>query len=171
MFIAILEKFGAYGEKTNWTYFVVPPDVAEALMPGRKTSFRVKGRLDDHAITQVALIPMGQADGWDGQFILVVNATMRQAIRKEVGATVRVELAVDESPRLQSAELLACLADDPAAKVAFNALPPSHRQYYHNWIEAAKTIPTKTKRITMTVTGLAMGMDYGEMIRYFKNRT
>jgi Domain of unknown function (DUF1905)/Bacteriocin-protection, YdeI or OmpD-Associated len=170
MFTALLEKFGAYGEKTSWTHIVIPPDVAEALMPGRRTSFRVKGLLDSHAIAQVALIPMGQADGWDGQFILVVNAGMRRAIGKEAGATVCVELAVDYSPLPESADLLACLADDPAAEAAFQALPPGHRRYYHNWVESAKTASTKAKRITMTVTGLSLGLTYGEMIRHFKNK-
>ncbi len=169
-FTALLEKFGAYGEKTGWTYFVIPPDIAESLMPGRKTSFRVKGLLDAYVLAQVALIPMGYADGWDGQFIIPVNADMRRAIRKEAGATVRVDLAVDDSPLPESADLLACLADEPAAEAAFQALPPGHRRYYHNWIESAKTAPTKAKRITITVTGLAMGMSYGEMIRYFKNK-
>jgi hypothetical protein len=175
MFIARLEKFEDYGAAVDravvgWTYVVIPPEVAESLMPGRKTSFRVKGTLDSHAIAQVALIPMGHTDGWDGQLMLVVNADMRRAIGKEAGATVRIELAVDTSPLPESAELLLCLADDPAAEACFAALPPSGRKYFHKWILEGKSADTRAKRITMAVTGLSMGMNYGGMIRYFKNK-
>jgi hypothetical protein len=165
IFTALLEKYGANGERTGWTYFAVPPDVAEALKPGHKTWFRVKGRLDNHAIAQVALAPVG-----DGTFILPVNAEMRQAMRREAGSTIRVELALDESPLPESAELLVCLADDPAALAFFQNLPPGHQRYYHKWVNDAKTPHTRAKRITMAVTGMARQMDYGTMIRYFKSR-
>ena len=85
------------------------------LKPGQKTSFRVKGTLDAYAIKLVALIPMGQSGETDGAFIMPVNAIMRRGIRKEAGATVRVELAADNDPMLISADLMTCLADDPAA--------------------------------------------------------
>lgn len=127
----------------------------------------MKGTLDTFAIKLVALIPMGQSGDSDG-FIMAVNAPMRRGIRKEAGAMVHVELAVDNDPMLISADLMTCLADDPAALNFFDTLTDGHRNYFSNWIESAKTTETKTKRITQAVTGLSMGLGYPEMVRYFK---
>ena len=162
-FSALLQRFAQKGEKTGWTYIDIPVDVSEALKPGQKTSFRVKGKLDAFAIRQVALIPMG-----DGTFIMAVNADMRRGIRKEEGATIHVELAFDNDSMALSADLMACLADDLTALNFFNTLSKGHQTYFSNWIEDAKTVETKTRRITQAVMGLSMGLGYGEMVRYFK---
>ncbi|GAB3498608.1 hypothetical protein GCM10027341_20470 [Spirosoma knui] len=164
-FTALLQRFGEKGEKTGWTYIDIPLDITESLKPGQKTAFRVKGTLDNHPIEQVALVPMGE-----GRFILAVNATMRRGIRKEEGASVQVSIDVDDSPMPLSTDLMACLEDDPRALNFFNGLTKGHQNYFSNWIESAKTVETKTKRITQAVTGLALGMGYPEMIRYFKRK-
>lgn len=169
-FTALLRQFGEKGEKTGWTYINVPNAITETLRPGRKTSFRVKGVLDAHGIERVALIPMGSSETPDSQFIMAINATMRRAIRKEAGATVRVELAVDDSPLPPSADLVVCLQDDPTALAFFQTLTNGHQLYFNNWIEAAKTVETRTRRLTQAITGLAMGMSYSEMIRYNKRK-
>ena len=162
-FTALLQRFDQKGEKTGWTYIDIPIDVSETLSPGQKTSYRVKGTLDTFPIRLVALVPMG-----DGSFIMAINATMRRGIRKEEGATVRVELDIDTDPIPLSADLLECLADDPTALDFFNTLAKGHQVYFSNWIEEAKTVGTKTKRLTQAVMGLSMGLGYGEMVRYVK---
>ena len=58
-------RFDAQGEKTGWTYILVPGSLAAQLVPGNKKGFRVKGFLDDYAFGGISLIPMG---GW--QFYL-----------------------------------------------------------------------------------------------------
>src|SRR5215207_5319541 len=109
-FIASIAKFSKQGEKTGWTYIVVPDKVAKKLNPGVKRSYRVKGKLDDHKIEKTALIPMGAGD-----FILPVNAAIRKATGKRFGATIKLQLELDESPILPPAELLECLQDEPEA--------------------------------------------------------
>src|SRR4051812_2601211 len=131
-FKAILQKFGAQGEKTGWTYFTIPKKIADKLYPGMRKSFRVKGTIDGHSIKQVALLPMGEGD-----FIMPVNATMRKAIKKQKGATIEVKLETDSAPLKISPMLMACLKEEPAAMKAFQAMPGSHRQYYSKWIESA----------------------------------
>ena len=160
---ATLLKFDEKGEKTGWTYIAVPVAITEAIRPDQKTSFRVRGLLDAYPLNQVALIPMG-----DGAFILPVNAGMRHAIRKEAGATVRLTIEFDDSPMPLSAELMLCLDDVPDALAYFQTLAPGHQRYFSNWIDDAKTMATKTKRLTQAVRALSMGMGFGEMIRYFK---
>lgn len=169
-FTTILQKFDEKGEKTGWTYIDVPLAVTDAIRPGQKTSFRVKGMLDNVPISLAALLPMGRSGDTVGGFILPVNAIMRREIRKEAGATVRVDLEFDDSPLPISADLLACLDDDPAAQAHFQTLSRGHQTYFSKWIDEAKTADTKTKRLTQAVMGLAMGMDFGQMIRYFKKQ-
>lgn len=153
------------GEKSGWTYIDVPLDVSQSLNPDIKTSYRVKGKIDQHAIAQVSLVPMG-----DGHFIIAINGTMRKAIRKEEGAMVTLTLERDTSELTISEDLMGCLLEEPTAWESFNNLPKSHQRYYSNWIESAKTIETKTKRIHQTIFGLSHGMEYGEMIRHFKTK-
>ncbi|MFZ1528379.1 MAG: YdeI/OmpD-associated family protein [Ferruginibacter sp.] len=160
MFTAVLDKYGDMGEKTGWTYFTIPARIAEKLMPGVKKSFRVKGKIDAHAIKQVSLLPIG-----GGDFIMPVNATMRKAIRKKKGDKIELMLEADKEEIKINAELLECLADEPAALKQFNSMPLSHRKYYSKWIETAKTEATRTKRIALAVSSLAKKMDYGEMLR------
>ena len=84
-FTATIHRFEKQGEKTGWTYFEVPPDIAQQLKPGNKKEFKVKGKLDDHPIKRISLLPMG-----GGRFILVLNAALRKAIGKKEGAMVKV---------------------------------------------------------------------------------
>ena len=163
-FHTILQKFGEKGEKTGWTYVEIPADISNEIKPNTKLGYRVKGTIDNFSIKLIALLPMGE-----GNFVMPINAQMRRGIRKEEGAMVTLNLEEDTDELPQSEELLACLEDEPKALEAFIKMPKSHQNYYFKWIESAKTIETKTKRIAMTVNGLAMGMDYGQMIRYYKS--
>lgn len=162
-FVTIIKKFEQQGEKTGWTYIDIPADIADTLMPGNKKSFRVKGKLDKHTVKGVALLPMG-----GGNFIIPLNSEMRKAIGKKHGAMLSVSLVADKETVKLSEEMLACLQDEPKALAQFKKMPPSHQKYYSNWIESAKTAPTKTKRIAMTVTAMLKKQDFGTMMREAK---
>ena len=161
-FNATLQKFDEHGDKTGWTYIEIPVDIAAQLNPHDKKAFRVKGKIDQHIIEGVGLIPHG-----GGKYLLAVNATMRKGIRKNKGAMVKVQLAVDKPYELL-AELLDCLADEPAALAFFTSLPNAHQNYFSKWIESAKTEVTRAKRIAMTVSAAAKKWGYPEMIRAAK---
>ena len=81
LFSTTIHKFDKQGEKTGWTYLEIPADIAQQLVPGNKKSFRVKGKLDNHSIKGVALLPMG-----GGTFIMPLNSAMRKGIGKRQGA-------------------------------------------------------------------------------------
>ncbi|HEV3222244.1 MAG TPA: YdeI/OmpD-associated family protein [Puia sp.] len=159
-FIALIQQFAEQGEKTGWTYITVPHDIAEQLKPGFKKSFRVKGKLDSHSIAQLALLPMG-----NGSFILPLNASLRKAVHKKKGAMLKLSLEEDKKPLKVNAELIECLADSPKAEKKFKTLPRSHQMYYSKWIESAKTIETRAKRIGLTVQAMEKNMTYAEMLR------
>lgn len=168
-FTTTLQKFGEEGDKTRWTYIEIPLAITDELKPGQKKAFRVKGTLDNHPIKLVSLLPMGRSINPDGGFMMPINAGMRRGMGKEdEGTQITVTIELDTDPLPQSTDLLDCLGDDPAALAHFRKLSPSHQNYFSNWVEDAKTIETKTKRLTQAVMGLAMGMDFGQMIRHFK---
>lgn len=159
-FSTIILKFDKQGEKTGWTYIVIPATVAKKLNPGVKRSYRVKGKLDAYKIEKTALIPMGEGD-----FIIPINAAIRKGLGKRKGATVKVQLEIDHSPILPPVELIECLKDEPEAYNYFNSLPQSHRNYFTKWIGSAKTEPTKIKRIALVIKTMVRKMDFGAMLR------
>ena len=162
-FTATMHKFEKQGEKTGWTYIEVPADLAQKLKPGNKKEFKVKGKLDNHVINRISLLPMG-----GGIFIMPINAAMRKAIGKRHGAMLKVQLEADDSPFVFNADFMECLDDEPTAKKFFQTLPGSHQRYFSKWIDSAKTDPTKTKRIAQAVSVLAKKMGFPEMMRSFK---
>lgn len=159
-FKALIERFAQKGEKTGWTYIAVPFDIAEQLKPGNKKTFRVKGRLDAYAFDAVSLVPMGE-----GNFIMALNATIRKGIKKEKGDFVQVQMEEDTKEPPVSSDFMVCLEDAPEALDFYRTLPKGHQRYFSNWIDAAKTAPTKTRRIVQSVNALAMGLGFSEMIR------
>ena len=159
-FSTTILQFAEKGEKTGWSYVTIPPDIAEKLRPGFKKSFRVKGKLDNYSIARQALLPMG-----NGEFILPLKAAVRKAIHKNKGAMVKLILEEDTRALKVSSELLECLSDSPMAEKKFKSLPVSHQMYYSNWIESAKTVGTKAKRIGLTIMAMEKNMTYGEMLK------
>jgi hypothetical protein len=164
-FTTTIKKFKDQGEKTGWTYIEIPAAIAGKLKPNNKRSFRVKGTLDKYSFKSLALLPMG-----DGNFILALNAATRKKLRKQKGASLTVKMEADNDPVKFNSELMECLADEPECLSFFNTLTPGHRKYFSNWIDAAKTEVTKTKRIAQTLTALSNHQHFGEMLRSFGNK-
>lgn len=159
-FNSLLQRFEKQGEKTGWTYIAIPADIADQLKPGNKKSFRVKGKLDNHKIEGVALLPMG-----GGEFIMAVNAAMRKAIGKRMGAMIRLKLQEDTQPFKFNKDFMACLRDEPAALNFFNSLAGSHQRYFSKWIDDARTTATQTKRIALAINALSRKQGFPEMLR------
>lgn len=155
-----IQRFGKKGEKTGWTYISISEANAEKMNPGCRKSYRVKGTLDSFKIQKVAILPMG-----DGSFILPLNGQMRKATGKDLGDTLKVSIAHDARELQLNADFIECLKDDARAYEFFQTLPKGHQAYFSKWIDSAKTLSTKTKRITMAVIALAQKQGYGEMIR------
>ena len=159
-FTTTILRFDKQGEKTGWSYIIISSRQASQLNKGVKVSYRVKGKLDNLSIKQIALIPMG-----DGDFIIPFNASMRKGTEKKVGDKITVALDLDKSEFIMSEDFMACLQDEPGALKYFESLSGSHQRYFSKWIDSAKTTSTKTKRIAMAVNALARNMGYPEMIR------
>ena len=159
-FTATIQRFGEMGEKTGWTYVLIPADLAQQLVPGNKKSFRVKGWLDKHPLRQVAVMPWG-----DGSFLLAINAEMRKGTGKRQGAELQVALEPDTSPILPPDELMECLTEEPEAMAYWESLSGAHRNYFIKHIETAKTVETRALRVASCLQALQQRMDYGAMLR------
>ena len=162
-FTTTLHKFDKKGEKTGWTYLEISAKQANQLNANCKVSFRIKGTIDSHAFQKTALLPMG-----DGKFILPFNAAMRKATGKKLSDKIKVTMEVDSRKLEISADLTKCLKEDPIAMSFFTSLPKSHQNYYSKWIEGAKTMQTKTKRIVVCLTAFSKKESFGEMMREYK---
>ncbi len=157
---AIIEKFGKKGEKSGWSYIFIPFDLAQKMNPASRKSFKVKGYLDKTAINGISLSPMGE-----GNYILPLKAALRKELGKKAGAAVLVQLEKDESEFVFNEDLMLCLKDDTEALEFFTSLPLSHQKYFSKYVEAAKTIETKDKRIVQILKAMSFKQNYPEMIR------
>jgi len=160
-FNAIIARFEQKGEKTGWTYVTVPAAVACLIKPGVKKSFRVRGLLDQHKISGVALLPMGEGD-----FILTLKSSLKKVLEKKEGDPLYLELEEDiDFEILMPPDLELCLSEEQKLMDSFLIQPKSHQNYFINWLNAAKTEPTRVKRLTLIVMAMEKRLNYGEMIR------
>lgn len=151
----------------GWAYVDVPRTVADRLKPNYRQVYRVRGEIDGHPFSGMALMPKG-----DGDYILAINGGMRKILRKGVGDRLSLRLEEDSGFSIEIPEdLEICLQDDEADLMErFMALPKSQRNYFINHINGAKAVPTRAKRIAMTVEAMSLGLDFGAMIRLDKAR-
>jgi Domain of unknown function (DUF1905)/Bacteriocin-protection, YdeI or OmpD-Associated len=165
-YIAIIQQFGAKGEKTGWTYLDIPASIAQEIKANCKVSFRVKGKIDDVTINGIALTPMGE-----GNFILALKKELLKKLGKYKGAMVKLELAKDVDFKFEIPEdLLQCFDDVEHTLAQFYSQPKSHQNYFIKWINEAKTEATRVKRLSMTVNAMIEKLNYGEMIRAGKGK-
>ena len=94
-----------------------------------------------------------------GEFLLGLNATVREGAGVEAGDTVAVELELDTAPREVDIPdaLAAALHGDPAARAAFDALSYTHRKEYARWVEEAKREETRQRRVSQALQMLKEG--------------
>jgi hypothetical protein len=94
-----------------------------------------------------------------GEFLLGLNRAVREEAGVEAGDSVDVSLELDTAPReVEVPEALATrLADDPAAREAFNRLAYTHRKEYARWIDEAKRDETRRRRVAQALEMLREG--------------
>ena len=145
----------------------VPGTIADPIKPGYKQVYRGRGQIDDDVFSGLALMPQG-----DGDYFLAINGTMRKVLKKGVGDVLALRLEEDKNFKIEIPEdLEICLLDEEDDLMGkFMALAKSHRNYFIKYVTEAKTEPTRTKRIAMTVEAVATGLDFGAMIRLDKAR-
>ena len=105
--------------------------------------------------------PFATPCGRTGTGATIWWSTGRSARRPRVGRGDTVEVILERDTEARTvevpADLLAALDGDPAARAAFDRLPPSHRREYAEWVDGAKRPETRLRRIARSLEMLAAG--------------
>lgn len=148
-FETTLEKPDASG---TWTYFTVPFVVEKAF--GSKSRVKVKGTIDSFPFRS-SLMPRG-----DGTHYMVVKKSIRDAIGKGRGDTIKVSIDIDTEVRDVNVpeDFRSALAMHKKALTVFQTFSYSHKKEYVDWIETAKRPETRIRRIHIAVEKIAEGI-------------
>ncbi len=94
-----------------------------------------------------------------GEFLLGLNREVRDGADAQAGDTVELELELDTAPReVEVPEALSsALAGDREAAARFEALAFTHRKEYARWIEEAKRVQTRERRVVQALQMLREG--------------
>ena len=157
---AIIKRYSRNGEKTGWSYVDISAAQANKIKADYKRSYKVKGFIDELAISQIAMIPMG-----GGTFIIPIKAAIRKKIGKEEGDKVVLKLEEDLKEYQLDKELVLCLKDEPIAYGKFKKLPKSYQNYYSKWVGSAKTPETKSRRIGIVINVMLNDQTMAEMLK------
>jgi hypothetical protein len=130
--------------------FGLPARAAAAL--GERKRPPVTVTIRDHTFRTTVAV-------YGGQPMIGVNKQHRAAARVAVGDSFDVVVALDEEPRVIEvpADLADALADDAAARAAFDRLSYTHRREYVEWIAEAKRRATRARRVAETVERVRTG--------------
>ena len=92
-------------------------------------------------------------------YYLGLNKDTREGAGVEAGDLVRVEMELDDAPRVVEipSELAVALAAVPDARERFDQLSFTHRREYARWITEAKRDETRQRRVSQAVQMLQAG--------------
>jgi hypothetical protein len=93
---------------------------------------------------------------YSGQSYLGLRKDLLKQLEVGVGDLLEVELAEDHQERvvIEPPELTAALAENPAAKTAYDQLPFTHRNEYARWIDEGRKPETRADRVAKTIKRL-----------------
>jgi len=91
-----------------------------------------------------------------GRFLLSFNAETRKATGRGAGDEIEVRLDVDDAPRVVEVpdDLAAALAQDDAAKAAWDKLSYSHQRAHADSVTGAKAADTRARRVEKVLAAL-----------------
>ena len=143
-----MERFDATIERAprGGAYITVPESIVDAVGGGKRIPVVVKF---DGIEYRGSIVRMG------GAHILGVAKDIRARLDKDVGNSVSVSIERDTSERTVAVpEALEHALADASLTDVFAALSLGHRREYINWIEEAKKVETRKRRIDETVRRL-----------------
>jgi hypothetical protein len=128
----------------------IPRDISKAIRnsaEGDLLHIPVHGWIEGLPF-QSTLVPRG-----GGSYRLHVHSRIWRKLRVDAGAAIEVTLLLDTEPReaVLSPDLAAGLADTPRALAIFNTLTVALRRQIVRYVEAAKQVRTREKRVRLIV--------------------
>lgn len=130
---------------------VLTEEQAAAIGEGAK-AFPVVASIGDKTVR-------GRVSRMGTEYLFGFSRAAREAAGLEIGADLRVEIALDTAPREVDVPpaLAEALDQDAAAKAAFEALAYTHRKEFARWIAEAKRDETRDRRVVQAVEMLHAG--------------
>ena len=126
---------------------VLDDQQVEELGGGRRAAVvvRIGGRT-----ARLRLAVMG------GLNLIGLSRANRDLLGVELGQAVEAEVSLDEAPREITVpeDLAAALGGEPGLQARFDALAPSHRRQYVDWVVEAKRPQTRQRRVEGTLDRL-----------------
>ena len=137
------------GGRGGGAHVAVPFDAKEVFGSGRP---KVRALIDGHEY-RGSIANMGSG------YCLGVRKDVRASIGKDVGDTVRVEVAIDTAPRevYVPAELQTALDGAPEAAERYAAMSYTHRREFADWVVQAKQQETRDRRAGKAISMLLEG--------------
>lgn len=144
----------ATGTSLRWVIARVPVDLKNAWPMWK--SRRVFGEINGFAF-KTALIPGSKGQG----LLLIVNKKMQAGARIRAGERALIKLAPDLGELVIDLpqEFARILKGDRALRKWFDAMNPSMRKGFSNFIAAAKTNQTRQKRAEAMAESLMLAME------------
>ena len=141
-FRTVIEQSGATA-----TGIPVPDEVVASLGPGKRHAITVT--INGHSYRS-SVAP------YRGKYMIALSAENREKAGVAGGDEVEVAIELDDQPRtVQEPEALtAALADDQAARSAFDGLSYSNQRRHVLAIDGAKTDATRQKRLDAVLAEL-----------------
>ena len=137
------------GDEPNSGFFMlVPPEVVSDF--GKKGQVRVKVELDGY-VCRLAIAPYG------GNHYLGVRKEIREAIGKLDGGSIHVTMEIDNDPRVVEVPPDFVKAMDEEVRARFDKLSYTHQKEYVEWINEAKKVETRQRRIEKALQMLTAG--------------
>lgn len=137
------------GPNGAWTFLTVPFDVEQVF--GRKSRVPVAGTINGFAFRN-SLMPEG-----DGTHAMMVGKELQAGAKARQGDVVQVVMNIDLAERVVVVpdELRDALAARAGATKAFEALSPSHRKEFADWVGSAKKPETRLSRAEKSLDMIA----------------
>jgi hypothetical protein len=144
-------KLTPRGPGGAWTYLLIPFSVEKVF--GTKARVAVAGTVNGFAFRN-SLMPEG-----DGTHAMMFGKELQAGAKARQGDTVSVVLWLDDQPRTVEVpkELKAALKKNAKAAGFFEALSPSCKKEYAEWIDSAKQAETRERRVANALEMLAAG--------------
>lgn len=89
--------------------------------------------------------------------VLLAHIRRAVALNEDGGKAPAVRKAVAKPPPQAPADLVAALAQHPAAQATFDAFPPGCRREYIDWIVEARRPETRAKRLAQALEWMGAG--------------
>ncbi|HEX7341846.1 MAG TPA: YdeI/OmpD-associated family protein [Rhodanobacteraceae bacterium] len=150
-FTTTLLRPAEHGEGEPWTFLILPKTISDTLPRRGRTS--VEGTLNGKSF-QATLEPDGHLSHW-----LKVGEALRRAAKADFGGTVSVQMTPadpEPEPSLPD-DLREALAANPKAMATWDNTTTLARIDWIHWIESAKQVQTRQRRVDNACDMLASG--------------